>query len=275
MVRVKFRAEPDGWPNLHRHPATRSAKLSFSEERRYGAGSFASKKVIMLHAMSPVVLTLSLCLLGRHYHTSGDVIRADLIHSKIAHHPMGGKIFATISNSMIRTIRMIICLSNIPGDQGNPTYYFLIPVLLAGACAYLLLPFDLVIVAVAAVSVVFYTFFFSTRNTTRKDRPLNDLRGSGATGLHFVHHRHAICNFAVIHFFWDRVLGSYREVRCRTVSRDRRPSRPLAREWRAVFVTLAIRSSLAIEFRNDFARCAARKLLGGIAALITGWSRIP
>jgi sterol desaturase/sphingolipid hydroxylase (fatty acid hydroxylase superfamily) len=28
--------------------------------------------------------------------------------------------------------------------------------------------------------------------------------------LHFVHHRHANCNFAVIHFFWDRILGTYR-----------------------------------------------------------------
>ena len=28
--------------------------------------------------------------------------------------------------------------------------------------------------------------------------------------LHFVHHRHANSNFAVIDFFWDRVLGTYR-----------------------------------------------------------------
>ena len=28
--------------------------------------------------------------------------------------------------------------------------------------------------------------------------------------LHFVHHLHADSNFAVIHFFWDRALGTYR-----------------------------------------------------------------
>src|SRR5450755_183422 len=28
--------------------------------------------------------------------------------------------------------------------------------------------------------------------------------------LHFVHHRHADSNFAVIDFFWDRLLGTYR-----------------------------------------------------------------
>jgi sterol desaturase/sphingolipid hydroxylase (fatty acid hydroxylase superfamily) len=30
--------------------------------------------------------------------------------------------------------------------------------------------------------------------------------------LHFIHHRHGNCNFAVIDFFWDRLLGSYRRV---------------------------------------------------------------
>ncbi len=27
--------------------------------------------------------------------------------------------------------------------------------------------------------------------------------------LHFIHHRHGDCNFAVIDFFWDRLLGTY------------------------------------------------------------------
>jgi hypothetical protein len=29
--------------------------------------------------------------------------------------------------------------------------------------------------------------------------------------LRLVHHRHANSNFAVIHFFWDRILGTYRK----------------------------------------------------------------
>jgi sterol desaturase/sphingolipid hydroxylase (fatty acid hydroxylase superfamily) len=28
--------------------------------------------------------------------------------------------------------------------------------------------------------------------------------------LHFMHHRREDSNFAVIHFFWDRILGTYR-----------------------------------------------------------------
>jgi len=28
--------------------------------------------------------------------------------------------------------------------------------------------------------------------------------------LHFVHHRHPNSNFGVIHFLWDKILGTYR-----------------------------------------------------------------
>jgi len=30
--------------------------------------------------------------------------------------------------------------------------------------------------------------------------------------LHFFHHRHANCNFAVIDFFWDQLLGTCRST---------------------------------------------------------------
>jgi hypothetical protein len=30
--------------------------------------------------------------------------------------------------------------------------------------------------------------------------------------LHFIHHRHGNCNFAVIDFFWDQLLGTYRSA---------------------------------------------------------------
>ena len=36
--------------------------------------------------------------------------------------------------------------------------------------------------------------------------------------LHFVHHWHANSNFAVIHFFWDRILGTYKKAGCWTDS---------------------------------------------------------
>jgi sterol desaturase/sphingolipid hydroxylase (fatty acid hydroxylase superfamily) len=41
--------------------------------------------------------------------------------------------------------------------------------------------------------------------------------------LHFVHHRHANCNFAVIHFFWDRILGTYRGLDTRRIELQSNP----------------------------------------------------
>ena len=50
-----------------------------------------------------------------------------------------------------------------------------------------------------------------TRHITCKDR--NSTRFAWfrhKQQLHFVHHLHADSNFAVIDFFWDRLLGTYR-----------------------------------------------------------------
>jgi sterol desaturase/sphingolipid hydroxylase (fatty acid hydroxylase superfamily) len=41
--------------------------------------------------------------------------------------------------------------------------------------------------------------------------------------LHFIHHRHGNYNFAVIDFFWDRLLGTYRRVESETSVASRRP----------------------------------------------------
>jgi sterol desaturase/sphingolipid hydroxylase (fatty acid hydroxylase superfamily) len=51
--------------------------------------------------------------------------------------------------------------------------------------------------------------------------------------LHFIHHRHGNCNFAVIDFFWDRLLGTYR----------RRPKFKSAAAFSTTQVSIADRSS--------------------------------
>ena len=50
-----------------------------------------------------------------------------------------------------------------------------------------------------------------TRHITSKDRQLARFAWfRRKQQLHFVHHLHADSNFAVIDFFWDRLLGTYR-----------------------------------------------------------------
>jgi hypothetical protein len=135
-----------------------------------------------------------------------------LMHYKLGHHPMGGKFFRNHINFhhtyyskdhlVSRTYR---------GDEGNNTPFFFIPVFLVGACTYLVLPIDLFVVQVVACAASFYAHvFFDKEYHVEGSRLQRFAWFRRKQGLHFVHHRHANCNFAVIHFFWDRILGTYR-----------------------------------------------------------------
>src|SRR6266511_1322538 len=109
-----------------------------------------------------------------------------LMHYKLGHHPMGGKFFRNHINFHHTYYSKDHLVSpTYLGDEGNNTPFFFIPVFLVGACTYFVLPVDLFVLQR-------FTWF------RRKQE------------LHFVHHRHANSNFAVIHFFWDRILGTYR-----------------------------------------------------------------
>ena len=167
----------------------------------------------MLHTVFPFVPTLSLCLLvavSTHLVMS---LGQTLIHYKIAHHPIGGRIFSShINFHHTHYSDDHLVSQTYHGDEGNTTPYFFIPVFLAGAGAYLLLPFDLFIVAVVACAasfcahIVFDKEYHSERSRLRRFAWFRRKQQ-----LHFVHHRHADSNFAVIHFFWDRILGTYRQ----------------------------------------------------------------
>jgi sterol desaturase/sphingolipid hydroxylase (fatty acid hydroxylase superfamily) len=134
-----------------------------------------------------------------------------LMHYKLGHHPMGGKFFRNHINFhhtyyskdhlVSRTYR---------GDEGNNTPFFFIPVFLAGACTYLVLPIDLFVVQVVACAASFYAHvFFDKEYHVEGSRLQRFAWFRRKQELHFVHHRHANCNFAVIQFFWDRILGTY------------------------------------------------------------------
>lgn len=166
----------------------------------------------MLHTVSPLVLTLSLCLVavGTHLLMS---LGQTLIHYKIAHHPIGGRVFRNHVNFHHTHYSDAHLVSQTYlGDEGNTTPYFFIPILLAAACAYLLMPVDLFIVAAVACAASFYAHvYFDKEYHAARPRFQRFAWFKRKQELHFIHHRHAECNFAVIHFFWDRVLGTYRQ----------------------------------------------------------------
>jgi hypothetical protein len=166
----------------------------------------------MLHTVSPLVLTLSLFVLTAVVTHLVMSLGQTLIHYKIAHHPIGGKIFRnhiTFHHAHYSGDHLVS--GTYLGDEGNTTPYFVIPVLLAGACAYLLMSFDLFIVAAVACVASFYAHvYFDKEYHSERSRLQRFAWFRRKQELHFVHHHHADYNFAVIHFFWDRMLGTYR-----------------------------------------------------------------
>jgi sterol desaturase/sphingolipid hydroxylase (fatty acid hydroxylase superfamily) len=135
-----------------------------------------------------------------------------LMHYKLGHHPIGGKFFRNHINFHHTYYSKDHLVSpTYLGDEGNNTPFFFIPVFLVGACTYLLLPVDLFVIQVVACAMSFYAHvFFDKEYHVEGSRLQRFAWFRRRQELHFVHHRHANCNFAVIHFFWDRILGTYR-----------------------------------------------------------------
>lgn len=140
-----------------------------------------------------------------------------LMHYKLGHRPLGGKLFRNHINFhhtyyskdhlVSRTYR---------SEEGNNTPFFLIPVCLVGTITYFVLPLDLFIVQMIACAVSFYAHVLFDKEYHVEGSWLQKFAWfRRKQELHFVHHRHADKNFAVIHFFWDGILGTYRRADAR------------------------------------------------------------
>jgi len=136
-----------------------------------------------------------------------------LIHYKVAHHPIGGKLFRNhINFHHTHYADDHLVSRTYLGDEGNITPYFFIPVFLVGGCAYFLLPLNLFVVIVIASAASFYAYVFFDKEYHIEGSWLQRFAWfRHQQKLHFVHHHHANSNFGVIHFFWDRILGTYRK----------------------------------------------------------------
>ncbi len=98
-------------------------------------------------------------------------------------------------------------------NEGNNTPFFLIPTVLVVGLSYLFLRFDLFVVQLAAMSLSFYGHVYLDKQYHLAGSWLGRFSWfKRKQQLHFIHHRHANCNFAVIDYFWDRLLGTYRGV---------------------------------------------------------------
>src|SRR5271163_205548 len=135
-----------------------------------------------------------------------------LMHSKLGHHRTGGRFFRNHINFHHAYYSQDHLVSRTYlGDEGNNTPFFFIPVFLAGGCAYFILPLNLFAVMVIASAASFYAHvFFDKEYHVEGSRLRRFAWFRRQQELHFVHHRHANSNFGLIHFFWDKILGTYR-----------------------------------------------------------------
>jgi sterol desaturase/sphingolipid hydroxylase (fatty acid hydroxylase superfamily) len=97
-------------------------------------------------------------------------------------------------------------------NDDNNTPFFAIPVLLAGVAAWFALPHALFFAVPLGAAASFFMHVWLDRAYHVEGSWLERFAWfRRKQQQHFVHHLHANCNFAVVDFFWDRVLGTYRK----------------------------------------------------------------
>jgi sterol desaturase/sphingolipid hydroxylase (fatty acid hydroxylase superfamily) len=142
-----------------------------------------------------------------------------VMHLHLGHRSLGGKLYRNHINfhhTYYAKGRLVSAVYL--GDEGNNTPYFFIPVFLVGGCTFFLLPLDLFVVQTLACAASFYAHvFFDKEYHVEGSWLLRYAWFRHMRELHFVHHRHAGTNFAVIDYYWDRLLGTYRRPDSATV----------------------------------------------------------
>lgn len=166
----------------------------------------------MLQAISralPEVLLVLTTVLATHYFMS---FAQALMHRTLGHQPIGGKFFRNhLAFHHTYYSKDHLVSQNYRGEEGNNTPFFFIPVCFVGAIVFFILPLYLFITLVITCAASFYTHVFLDKQYHVEGSRLRRYAWfRRKQELHFIHHRYANCNFAVVDFFWDRLLGTYR-----------------------------------------------------------------
>jgi sterol desaturase/sphingolipid hydroxylase (fatty acid hydroxylase superfamily) len=136
-----------------------------------------------------------------------------LMHCWLGHHRLGGRFFRNhIKFHHTYYARSHLTSAVYRGTDGNNTPYFLIPTILVGGALFFVLPLNLFVVMALASAASFYAHVFIDKEYHVEGSRLERFAWfRRKRQLHFAHHLHANSNFAVIDFFWDRMLGTYRK----------------------------------------------------------------
>ena len=136
-----------------------------------------------------------------------------LLHYQLGHRRLGGTLFRNHMNfHHTYYARGHLASATYRGAEGNNTPFFLIPAILVGGILFFVLPHDLFFIMALASAASFYAHVYLDKEYhVERSRLERFAWFRRKQQLHFVHHLHTNSNFAVIDFFWDRLLGTYRE----------------------------------------------------------------
>jgi hypothetical protein len=159
----------------------------------------------LLSELPPLVLTI----VGTHLVIS---CSQTLLHYWLGHRRVGGQFFRNHINFHHRFYaRGHLASPAYQDKEGNNTPFFLIPTILVGAAVFFVLPLPLFLAMSLTAAASFYAHVYFDKAYHVEGSLLERFAWfRRMQQLHFVHHLHANSNFAVIDFFWDRLLGTYR-----------------------------------------------------------------
>ncbi len=138
-----------------------------------------------------------------------------LFHRYLGHTRLGGRFFKNhIQFHHVHYAGNHVVSTHYLDNGDNNTLFFLMPVALVVGLSYLFLRLDLLVVQLAVMSLSFCGHYYLDNQYHVAGSWLGRLSWfRRKQQLHFIHHRHGNRNFAVIDFFWDRLLGTYRSVK--------------------------------------------------------------
>jgi len=138
-----------------------------------------------------------------------------VLHRTLAHRPRGKVIFRNHVTCHHRHYRGERLLSErYIEDDLNLTPWFLMPCATMVAAAWVVLPLSLFVVHVMALATAFAAHvYLHTRFHLENTWLLRFEWFRRKRVLHLEHHRNMRCNFSIIGFAWDRLMGTYREPR--------------------------------------------------------------
>jgi sterol desaturase/sphingolipid hydroxylase (fatty acid hydroxylase superfamily) len=166
--------------------------------------------VMLASVQSTILVSLSFCLTAicTHLVISGG---QTFLHCWVGHRRLGRVLYRNhIKFHHAYYARGHLVSAIYRSAEGNNTPFFLIPTLLVGAGMFFLLPLQLFLVSALIGAASFYAHVFLDKEYHVENSKLQRFAWfRRKQQLHFVHHLHADKNFAVINFFWDRLIGSY------------------------------------------------------------------